>query len=231
MFNRLVAYVRGLTHREAAEGEAVDELHFHVDRETDANIARGLSPAEARRAALRDLGGLTPTLQAVRDVRAVALSGLWQDVRYAGRQLLRAPVFSLLVILCLGLGIGANTALFAVADGGPLQALPYRDPGSVVTLNETQPQLDTRGPVSAPNFVELQDAEPNDRAPCRLSTMGIRAGDPRRTGTCDWRASVREPVSPARRRPHRGTHLHSRRGPVRRSSRSPARGGLLAPAV
>src|SRR5580658_1867499 len=104
MFDRLVAYVRGLMHRDAVEGEAADELQFHVDLETDANIARGLSPAEARRAALRDLGGLTPTLEAVRDVRTVALDGLWQDVRYAGRQLRRAPVFSLLVILSLGLG-------------------------------------------------------------------------------------------------------------------------------
>jgi putative ABC transport system permease protein len=154
MFDRLIAYVRGLMHRDAVEGEAADELQFHVDRETEANVARGLSPAEARRAALRDLGGLTPTLEAVRDVRTVALDGLWQDVRYAGRQLRRAPVFSLLVIVSLGLGIGANTALFAVADGVLLQALPYRDPASLVMLTETQPQLNTRAPVSAPDFVD-----------------------------------------------------------------------------
>jgi predicted permease len=154
MFTRLVAFVRGLIHRDTANREADDELRFHVDRETEANVARGLSPAEARRAALRDLGGLTPTQEAVRDVRTVALDGLWQDIRYAGRQLRRAPAFSVMVVLSLGLGIGANTALFAVADGVLLRALPYRDPGSLVTLAESQAQLNTRTPVSAPNFVD-----------------------------------------------------------------------------
>jgi len=154
MLARLIAYVRGHIHRDVVNGEVADELRFHVDLETEANIARGLPPGEARRVALRDLGGLTPTLELVRDVRAVAIDGLWQDVRYAGRQLRRAPVFSLLVALSLGLGIGANTTLFAVAHGVLLRALPYRNPGSLVMLAETQPQLNTRTPVSAPNFVD-----------------------------------------------------------------------------
>jgi putative ABC transport system permease protein len=154
MWTRLVAYVRGLIHRDVVDGEVVDELRFHVDRETDANLRRGLTLPEARRVALRDLGGMAPTLESVREVRAVAIDGLWQDARSAGRQLRRAPLFSLLVTLSLGLGIGANTALFAVADGVLLRPLPYRDPGTLVMLAETQPRINARTLVSAPNFVD-----------------------------------------------------------------------------
>ena len=59
MATRFLAYVRGLMRRRAVGTEVDDELRFHVDQEVEANIARGMSPSEARRAALRDLGGMT----------------------------------------------------------------------------------------------------------------------------------------------------------------------------
>ena len=68
MLSRLIAYARGIARRGRIGAEVDDELAFHLQQEIDANIARGLSPAEARRVALRDLGGVTQTAEAVRDV-------------------------------------------------------------------------------------------------------------------------------------------------------------------
>src|SRR5258706_8716945 len=79
---------------------------------------------------------------------------LWQDVRHAGRLLRRAPGVSALVVLSLSLGIGANCALFAIANGVLLRPLPYRDPGRLVTLWEALPKAGTRTTVSVPNFLD-----------------------------------------------------------------------------
>ena len=71
MFARLVAYVRGIAGRRRIDTEVEDELRFHVDQEIAAHVARGVSPVEARRMALRDLGGLTQVTQAVHEVRTI----------------------------------------------------------------------------------------------------------------------------------------------------------------
>ena len=94
MFARLVAYVRGIARRRRISAEAEDELRFHVEQEIEAHLARGVSPVEARRMALRDLGGLTPVTQAVRDVRLIWLDLLWRDARHAVRSLRRTPAFT-----------------------------------------------------------------------------------------------------------------------------------------
>lgn len=116
MWTRLVAYVRGILGRRRASEEADEELAFHLAQATTVHRRRGLSPTEARRAALRELGGLTQTREAVREVRVFRVESLLQDVRYAVRQLRRAPAFALTASLVLGLGIGVTTAVFSVAN-------------------------------------------------------------------------------------------------------------------
>jgi hypothetical protein len=71
MYARLVAYLRGIARRRTISAEIDEELRFHVEQEIEAHVARGLTPAEARRMALRDLGGMTSTTEAVRDVRTI----------------------------------------------------------------------------------------------------------------------------------------------------------------
>jgi len=73
MFGRLLAILRGLVTRRRAERELDEELRFHIEMETQANTAEGMSAAEARRVALRDLGGVTQTTESVRGVRAMWL--------------------------------------------------------------------------------------------------------------------------------------------------------------
>jgi hypothetical protein len=94
MLARLRTLVRNLLRRRRAESELDDELPFHVEMETESNVNVGMDPVEARRVAVRDLGGVDQTKEAVRDVRTIWLDWLWRDVRLALRMLRRNPGFA-----------------------------------------------------------------------------------------------------------------------------------------
>lgn len=125
MPRRFIARVRGILLRRRAQREAAEEWRFHLDREIETNIARGLSPAEARRVALRDLGGLLPTTEAVRDVRTFGVELLWRDVRFAARALVARRRFGLVALLTLVVLITGLTTVFAFVDAVLLRPLPY----------------------------------------------------------------------------------------------------------
>src|SRR5258708_1044955 len=128
MLARLTAYLHGLARRRKIEAEAEDELRFHLEQEVETNIRRGMSSAEARRVALRDLGGLTRTRQDVREVRTTWLDPFWHDTRHAVRTLRAASGFTAVALLTLALGIGANTAIFTIVNGVILRPLGFSQP-------------------------------------------------------------------------------------------------------
>jgi hypothetical protein len=121
--------LRSLLRKNHLEQELDEELRFHLECQIDANVARGMSLAEARRAALRSFGGLEQVKEECRDVRGVGfLDDLGRDVRHSLRLLKKSPGFSMVAVLTLGLGIGVNTAVFSVVDGVLLRPLPFPDP-------------------------------------------------------------------------------------------------------
>ena len=116
MVNRFLARVRGLLRRNHVDREVDEELRFHVEMETQANIDRGMSPQEARRVALRDLGGVTQTKEAVQDVRMLGLEYI-EDFALAFRTLRRSPGFALISVIILALGFAITGAVFSTVNG------------------------------------------------------------------------------------------------------------------
>ena len=134
MLATLRTLIRGLLQRRRVARELDEELRFHVERETQSNINAGMSPTEAHRVALRELGGVEQTKEAVRDVRTISLDSLWQDVRLAIRVLAKHRLSTSLTLLMLGMGLGVNTAVFTAANAWLVSPYPYPQPDRLVML-------------------------------------------------------------------------------------------------
>jgi len=123
--------------RNRAADRLDDELRFHLDQQIAENLAAGMSAGEARHAALRAFGNPAALRDQARETWSWLQAELvLRDLRIAARTLLRAPGFAAIAILVIGLGIGANVALFTVVRSVLLKPLPFKDPDRLVRLYE-----------------------------------------------------------------------------------------------
>ena len=138
--SRLRARYAQLFRRTDPGPDIEQELRAFVDERTDQGIAAGLAPDEARRRAQVEVGGVGPMTRKLRDQREGLpvgrwLADLWRDLRHAFRQAYRAPAFSLVAVLTLGLGIGGAAAMFGLIQGVLLSPPPYAEPDRLVLLS------------------------------------------------------------------------------------------------
>ena len=125
----------GFFDRKSLDQDLDEEFRSHLDFATEENRRRGMPEHEARSAALRQFGGVTQIRERYRLRRGLPLlDTIAQDIRFATRQIWRAPGFAAVAIVTLALGIGANTAVFTLTHALLLSTLPVRDPGELVRL-------------------------------------------------------------------------------------------------
>ena len=156
--------------RKKQEAELDEELRSHLEMAARVRVERGDTDKEAEHAARREFGNVGLVQEVTRDAWGWgALDRMRQDLRFGARMLAKAPGFTVVAILTLALGIGANTALFSVVNGVLFNPLPYPEPEQLVTLHESKPNFEA-GSISFPNFRDWRKDNTT------FSMMGISRG-------------------------------------------------------
>lgn len=153
---RIKTAASNLLHKDKLESELDAEVREYVDAVVDEKIRAGISPSEARRSALAEIGGMEQVKQSVREIRTgTNIESLWQDLRYGMRVLRRNPSFTWTAVITLGLGIGATTSIFSAVHSLLLRPLPYSTPEQLVSITAQSPKFKSDVLLS-PDFVAAQ---------------------------------------------------------------------------
>ncbi|MGA8026111.1 MAG: ABC transporter permease [Bryobacteraceae bacterium] len=155
---RFYEFCRNIFRKNRIDQELEEEICGYVELMAAEKVRSGMGREEALREVRRELGSVEQVKESVRDIRiGVFVDTLMHDLRYALRTLTKNRAFSAVAILTLGLGIGANTAIFTVVNGVLLKPLPYVQPDRLVTLFEKTLLDGTLGTVAPANFVDWRE--------------------------------------------------------------------------
>jgi predicted permease len=140
--------------RKELDADLDEELRAHIEFAVEENVKRGMNAQEARRAALKEFGGMTQTKETYRMQRGLPLfEEAARNIRYAIRQLRKSPGFAITAILTLGLGIGATTSVFSVVNAVLLKPLAFRDPNKLVVMREAMEEPGRERSVEPDNYL------------------------------------------------------------------------------
>jgi putative ABC transport system permease protein len=184
-----VNWWKRLLRKDELERQLDSELRFHFDRQMDDLIRNGMSAAEARRRTRLQFGGLDQVKEECRDARGtLCVENAIKDMRFSTRTLRRSPAFTVVAIITLALGIGANTAIFSVLNAVFLRPLPYVHPERLVWATEYFPKFKGNR-MLMPEYAAWRQ---QNTAFEQLEAYGIGLGA---NVTCDNRAAERVHVT------------------------------------
>ena len=153
LFHRLI----GILRKRKLNQDLDEEIQSHLDMQIEDNVRRGMTLEEATYAARRSFGGVDQIKETYRDRRGLPIiETTLQDLRFAIRVLLRTPVYTVVLVLTLAIGIGANTAIFSLVDAVLIKMLPVQNPEQLLAIN-TYSQRGEQTNFSYPLFQQLRD--------------------------------------------------------------------------
>jgi putative ABC transport system permease protein len=156
---KLPLRMRSLFHGQKADEELDEELRDHIELKTEQYISQGMTPQQARRAALLEMGGIEKRKEECRDARGVHfLETFAQDLRYGVRMLRKSPGFAAIAIVTLALGIGANTAIFSYVNAWLIKPLPFPQADRLMVLlsHDTKKGWTSNGVTSSADYFDYE---------------------------------------------------------------------------